>query len=476
MATTAIGEQVSVPGRELSWLDAVSVVLGIVIGSGVFVAPAVVAENARGAGTMLLAWVAGGALCLCGALCYAELATTYPHSGGEYVYLSRAYGRPMGFFFVWSRMAVVQTGVIAAAAYIFGQYAQQLLPLGPSAPLLYALAATVILTAMNALGLHSGRWTQNLLTVAKVLGILAIAVVGLLVSPSSTPLAEEHASAAPPGAFGLAMVFVLYTFGGWNEAAYIAGEVRQAQVNMVRVLVFSIVGLTALYLAVNLAYLKVLGLSAMRGSTAVAADTLSHTLGRSGSAALSTLVAISALAALNGRIFTGARAVWALGGDFRLFRRLAHWNARRNTPANAILFQGLIAIVLILLPGLGPRFQAALGSGFEAAVEYTAPVFWAFLLLTSLAVFILRWKDRAIQRPFRTPLYPLTAIVFSLMCAYMLYSSLAYTGLGALVGVAVLAAGVPLYLLLGPLPPQPPQPEGPNESTLSGASTDAGGG
>jgi APA family basic amino acid/polyamine antiporter len=468
MATQPVEEQVSAPGRELSWLDAVAVVLGIVIGSGVFAAPQAVAQNTHGAGSMLLAWLAGGTLCLCGALCYAELATTYPHSGGEYVYLSRAYGRPMGFFFVWSRITVVQTGVIAAAAYIFGQYAQELVPLGSSGPMLYALAATAILTAMNLLGLHAGRWTQNLLTIAKVLGIVAIVVVGLFAS-STLPGSTKNTAPAAPGAFGLAMVFVLYTFGGWNEAAYIAGEVRHAQINMVRVLVFSIVGLTVLYFTVNLAYLHVLGLNAMRASEAVAAETLSRTLGRNGAAAVSVLVAVSALGAINGRTFTGARAVSALGEDFRLFRRLARWDTRRNTPANAILFQGLIAIVLILLPGLGPRFEAALGSGFEAAVEYTAPVFWAFLSLTSLAVFILRWKDRAIERPFRTPLYPLTPILFSLMCAYMLYSSLVYTGLGALVGVGVLAAGVPLYFLLGPLPPQSLPTGAPDQPSLSSA-------
>ncbi len=469
MASTPSGEQVSTPGRELSWVDAAAIVLGIVIGSGIFITPANVAANTSSSAMMVLAWVGGGLLCLCGALSYAELATTYPHSGGEYIFLSRAYGKAMGFFFVWSRMMVIQTGSIAATAYIFGRYANYLLPLGSSAPLIYALAATICLTVMNAIGLRAGKWTQNLLTIAKVLGILAIIGVGLFFRPSAPP--APVAAPAPSGtpAFGLAMVFVLYTFGGWSEAAYVAGEVRRAQADMVRVLVFSILGLTALYLAINGAYLSILGLEHMRDSQAVAAETMSATVGPGGSIAVSVLVAISALGAMNGCIFTGARAVWALGSDFRLFRRLAHWNLRRNTPVNAIVIQGAIVVALILLPGLGERFRVALGSGFEAAVEYTAPVFWTFLLLTSLSVFILRWKEGAVARPFCVPLYPLTVIAFALMCAYMLYSSLVYTRVGALVGVGVLAAGVPLYLLFG-APPHPPQPEGPAEPSRSGAS------
>ena len=468
MASVSTGEAAA-PVRDLSWVDAVAVVMGIVIGSGIFITPALVAGNTTGLGTMLAAWLGGGILCFCGALSYAELATAYPHSGGEYVYLSRAYGKAVGFFFVWSRMTVIQTGSIAAAAYIFGRYANRLLPLGPSGPLLYALGAAVVLTGMNAVGLRAGKWTQNLLTVTKVLGIVAIILVGAFVSPSVPPVPVEEAQTTSTPAFGLAMVFVLYTFGGWSEAAYVAGEVRQAQADMVRALVFSMFGLTALYVAINLAYFHILGFEGMRASDAIAADTVAATLGEPGSLAVSVLVAIAALGAVNGCIFTGGRAVWALGGDFRLFKSLARWNPRRNTPSNAILAQGVIVVVLILLPGLGPGFRAALGSGFEAAVEYTAPVFWTFLLLTSVAVFILRVKDRVIQRPFHVPLYPLTVILFSLMCAYMLYSSVAYTGAGALVGLGVLAAGVPFYLFCGS--PRVAEREEPKQPSVLGPNT-----
>ncbi len=436
--------------RHLSLVDAMAVVVGIVVGAAIYKSPSFVAMNSPGPGAMLGAWVLGGLLCLCGALSYAELAAAYPRVGGEYVYLSRAFGPALGFLFVWARTAVIQTGSIAALAYIFGDYAARLVPLGPAGPMIYALAATVVLTACNVLGLRTGKWTQNLLTAVKVAGVLAIAVVGFAAAPAAaSPAGHPTGQGTGPGAaaLGLAMVFVLYTFGGWNEAAYVAGELRDVRRNSLRLLVGVVVLLTVLYLVINLAYLRVLGLEGMRGSGAVAADMMGRALGRGGAAAVSVLVAVSALGGMNGCIFTGSRAVCALGGDFAVFRPLGRWHPVLRTPATAILVQSAVAVVLIILPGLGEGFRKALGSGFEAAVEYTAPVFWAFLLLTAVAVFVLRVKDPGVDRPFRVPLAPVTVGIFCLMCGWMLYSSLAYTRTGALVGVAVLAAGVPVYLV-----------------------------
>lgn len=440
----------SAPVRHLSPIDAICVVVGIVVGAGIYKTPWLVALNTSTGGMMLLAWAAGGLLCLCGALSYAELATAYPHVGGEYTYLSRAFGATVGFLFVWARAAVIQTGSIAALAYIYGDYAARLLPMGPAGPMLHALIAIVVLTACNALGLRTGKWTQNALTAAKVAGVAAIAFVGLIIArPAGAEPAPAAAEAAGPGlaGFSLAMVFVLYTFGGWNEAAYVAGEVRRRRRNMLWVLVGSIVLLTVLYLAVNLAYLRVLGMSGIRSSRVVAADTMRIAVGEGGAAAVSVLVAASALGAVNGCIFTGARALCALADDYPTFGPLGRWHPRLHTPVVAIVVQSAIIVALIVLPRLGEQFRQALGGGFEAAVEYTAPVFWAFLLLTGVAVFVLRARDPAAERTFRVPLMPVTVGLFCLMCGYMLYSSVAYTKAGALVGVGVLLAGVPVYLL-----------------------------
>lgn len=445
----------SSPARHLSAADAICVIVGIVVGAGIFKAPSLVARFTGGAAPMLLAWAAGGLLCLCGALCYAELATAYPAVGGEYVYLTRAFGRTVGFLFVWARATVIQTGSIAALAYVFGDYAAGQLGLGYPAPAVCALLATAVLTACNVIGLRAGTWTQNVLTAAKVAGVAAIVVVGLLMG---RPAAAAPAATAPalawPGldAAGLAMVFVLYTFGGWNEGAYLAGELRHERRNILWVLLGSVGLVTALYLAVNLAYLRVLGVEGMAASNAVAADAMLRTLGRPGSVAVSVLVGVSALGAADGCIFTGSRAICALGGDHPGFRWLGRWHGRLGTPANAILAQGAVAAALIVLPALGGGFRAALGSGFDTAVEYTAPAFWAFLLLTGIAVFVLRRRDGRAGRAFRVPLYPLTPAVFCLMSAWMLYRSLDYRLGGAMVGVCVLLAGAVVYLFCRPSP------------------------
>ena len=434
------------PVRHLSCIDAVAVVMGIVIGSGIFVLPCLIAQNVASEGMMFAAWGLGGLLCLCGALCYAELSGMHPHVGGEYVYLTRSFGRPVGFFFAWARITVIQTGSIAFLAYVFGRYATKILPLGAHSPMIYALSATAVLTALNAVGLRTGKWTQNLLTAVKVLGVAAIVVVGVAFAPAEAP-SSAGADQSSAGPFGRAMIFVLLAFGGWNEAAYVAGEVRDVRRNMLRVLLFSIFALTVLYLAVNFAYLRILGLAGMRSSMTVAANAMARSTGPGGATAVSILVAVSSLGAIHGCIFTGARAVSALGDDFPVFRSLSRWDGRLRTPLTAIVLQGAVALALIVLPGLGEGLRKALGSGLEAAVDYTAPVFWLFFLLTGLSVFVFRLRAPRADRPFRVPLYPITVVAFVLMCGYMLYSSIAYAKVGALAGVAVLAAGLPVYLV-----------------------------
>jgi hypothetical protein len=241
---------------------------------------------------------------------------------------------------------------------------------------------------------------------------------------------------------GLALVFVLLTYGGWNEAAYISSEMRGRRRNLARALLWGIAIITGVYLLVNVAYLRGLGLYGMAASEAVAADLMRRWLGRTGAGLVSVLVAVSAITSANATILTGARANYALGRDFRVFRQLGRWRSRSGTPGNALLVQGGIALALVFLGSLTR-------SGFTTMVEYTAPVFWAFFLLTGLALVVLRVRDPGTPRPFSVPLYPVTPLLFCASSAYMLWSSLAHTGFGALVGVAVLLAGVPVLVWAG---------------------------
>jgi basic amino acid/polyamine antiporter, APA family len=430
------------PRPALGMTDAMALIVGTVVGVGIFKTPSLVAGTADSAGLALLAWLAGGAVSVVGALCYAELATAYPHAGGDYHYLTRAFGPRLGFLFAWARISVIQTGAIALHAFVVGDYAAALLPLGGYASPVYGVLVVAGLTGLNVLGVRQGKTVQNLLTAAQVVGVLLVVLAGLRLAGRGPALTEIAQGSAPSAsALGLMMVFVLLTYGGWNEAAYLSAEVREPRRNMVRALVSSLLLVTALYLLMNWAYLAGLGLDGMATSKAVAADLVQRAAGSGAAALVSLLVVLCALTSANAAVFTGARTSYALGRDFPSFAFLGRWHERGSTPTNALLVQGLIAAALV---GLG----ALTRTGFEAMVEYTAPVFWFFFLLTGVALFVLRRQDRAVARPFRVPLYPLTPLVFCATCAYLLYASIAYTGVGALAGVAVLGAGA-LLLLLG---------------------------
>jgi len=425
------------PRRTLTLFDAGAIVVGIIIGAGIFKTPALVAANSANEIMLLAAWLLGGVISLVGALTYAELATAYPNAGGDYHFLRRAFGANVSFLFAWARISVIQTGSIALLAFVFGDYLATLFYLGPYSSPLFAAAIVVALTALNASGLRQGTRVQNLLTYVEVLGLVFIALVGLAWATPPAPPAPDT-TAAP--AFGLAMVMVLLTYGGWNEAAYVSSEIRGFPRNVVRALLVSIGLVTLLYLLVNLAYLHGLGLAGMARSETVATDLLRGALGDTGARVVAALVVVSALTSINATMITGARMTYALGQDYTLFDRLGRWNVRAATPVNALVAQGLVALALV---GLG----AATRQGFGTIVEYTAPVFWLFFFLTGVSLFLLRRREPATLRPFRVPLYPLTPALFCATCLYMLVSSLAYTGVGAVVGVVVLAAGIPLLIL-----------------------------
>lgn len=423
----------SAPQPALTVADAIAIIVGIVIGAGIFQTPSLVASNAANGTVMMLTWLIGGLISFIGALCYAELATTYPHVGGNYYYLQRAFGSNLAFLFAWARMTVIQTGSIVLLAFVFGDYASQLFRLGPFSPSIYAGLAIALFTGLNIIGLRQGKLTQNWLTLAKVLGLLLVTGVGLLlVVPASVPVAQAPRTTT----WGLAMLFVLLSYGGWNEAAYISAEIRDGRRNIVRSLFWSIGIITAIYLLINLAYLQGLGLEGMAQSEAVAADLLRRSFGNTGAGLISLLIAVSTLGAVSATIFTGARTNFALGQDFTLFGFLGQWQGRSSAPIQAFLLQGVISLALVMLGTITRK-------GFETMVEYTAPVFWFFFLLSGISLMVLRYREPARPRPFQVPFYPIIPLIFCAVCGYLLYSSVAYTGLGAIAGILMGSLGVP---------------------------------
>lgn len=433
----------SAPKKLLSVTDGVILISGMVIGAGIFKLPAMVAANTSSGAEFLFAWLLGGAVSLCGALVYAELASRYPETGGEYAFLSRGIGRGAAFVFAWSRMTVIQTGAIAAVAFVFGDYASELWRLGDKSSAIYAAIAVVALTLLNFLGTLESKTLQKLLQILLFAGLLLIGIAGLVVGAPGQP-----STSSSSGSFGLAMIFVLFAYGGWNEVAYLGGEVRDAKRNMLRILLIGIVVITALYLLVNAGYLAALGLDGIRKSKAVAAEAVRLLAGEKSAVVIALIVCIAALTTMNAATFTGARTNYALGRDFALFRGLGVWREKGSTPANALLLQGAITLVLVWAASFTQ-------DGFSAMVAYTAPVFWTFFYLTGVTLFLFR--ERGGESPaFRVPLYPHVSIAFVVMCLYMLYSSIAYIGnpdfgpkFGNLVlaGLAIMAAGIPLYFL-----------------------------
>jgi APA family basic amino acid/polyamine antiporter len=427
---------------------AVTLIVGVVVGAGIFKAPALVAGMAGSAEWMFIAWLLGGALSLVGALCYAELTTAWPHAGGDYHFLRRAFGPGVSFLFAWARFSVIATGSIALLAFVYGDYMQQLLPLGAWGPSLHAGIAVLALWAVNARGILAGASTQGWLTAVEVAGlVLLVAAGGWIAAEGGAPAPAPVAAAPSVGSFGLAMVFVLLTYGGWNEAAYISAEMRR-QGDIVRALLFSIVLITALYLLVNWAYLRGLGFAVMAKSDAVAADLLRAAFGAPGEKLVSALVALSALTSMNATMIVGARTQYALGQDWPALAKLGIWDGARGSPVHAMRLQNATALLLVAL-------GAWTGGGFRAMVEFTAPVFWLFFLLVGVALFVLRAREPRRPRPFRVPLYPLLPGLFCASCAYMLWSSLSYVRSQALggfnaawIGLGVLAVGAVLLALL----------------------------
>jgi amino acid transporter len=430
------------PRQTLSTWDASAFLIGIVIGAGIFRLPPLVASNVGNEWVFIGVWALGGVVMLVGALCYAELGSAHPDAGGEYNFLSRAYDRPLAVLFGWARGTVIQTGAIAYVAFVYSEYAQVLLPLGAYGTAIHAAIAILALTAVNLVGTLESRVLQWLLTCLTIAALVAVIAAGLWYGAVGGGPPPAPAAPTSAGAIGLALVFVLYAYGGWNEAAYLSGELADAQRNMVRALLIGTGVVVALYLLANLAYLAAFGLQGLRDTKAVGADLMRLVLGDRGAIVFSLIVCTCTLSTMNATVFTGARTYYALGRDLSVARFLGTWEARGHKPTNALILQGAISLALV-------AFGAATRDGLEAMVAYTAPVFWFFLLLVAMSVLVFRRHAPDALR-YRMPLYPLPPILLAIASVWMLYSSLAYAGRGAMLGVAVLLLGTPLLLLRQP--------------------------
>ena len=325
MATSSIvstpsAEPAPVRTQTLGLWDAISIIIGIVVGAGIYETAPFILSSVGSPGATLALWGLGGLISLIGALCYAELATTYPRIGGDYVYLTRAYGRGVGFLFGWAELSCIMTGSIGMMVYIFAHYAGRLFSVPANQQYWLAAGAVVVLSGLNLLGIAVGKGAQNILTLAKVLGIGAIFLAGLLYG-SASHLTEAHSLLSKPD-YRLAMILILYTYGGWNDAAFVAAEQRNQRRNIPLALILGTLLVTIIYLLINVAYLLVLGFEGAAGAKEIAADVLERLAGVHGDRLMCALVMVSSLGAANGLILTGSRIHAALGRDHPLFAAL----------------------------------------------------------------------------------------------------------------------------------------------------------
>jgi APA family basic amino acid/polyamine antiporter len=427
----------------LSVFDATMITVGIVIGAGIFETPAAVASSAGSMGLMMVAWVLGGVLSFVGALTYAELATAHPSTGGDYTFLTRAFGRNVSFLFAWARTMVIVTGSIALIGFILGDYLTRLFSLGPYSSAIYAGIAVVLLTAINLAGLRESARMQNVLTLLEIGGVLAVAAAGFILGAGAEPVAPAAPAVSGGGAFGLAMVFVLLTYGGWNDAAYVSAEVKGGPGAIIRTLLVSISIITVVYLLFVFGISQALGFEGLTQSKAVGVDVVERLLGPAAGQLIGVIVAVAALTSMNSTMIVGGRLNYSVANDWPVFGFLGRWHSERSTPVTGFLVQAGITLALIF-------FGALEKHGFSALVEFSAPVFWFFFMLSGIALLVLRRKEPDTPRPFKVPLYPLVPLVFICTCAYLFYSSIRYAQSqnASFIALGVMASGAVVWAVI----------------------------
>jgi len=422
--------------RALGLWETSAIVIGIMIGTAIFIVPAEITREVGSPGAGLAVWAVAGVLSLFGALTFAELAAMLPQAGGQYVYLREAYGSLVSFLCGWTFFLAVQTGGISVLAVGFAQYLGEFLPLSLWQQRIAAAAAIALFTVINYRGVREGGRVQSVLTGLKVGAMVALIILGFVLARGLP--AGESLPSAPVGAgfissFGVAMVAALWAYEGWNACTFAAGEVKRPERNLPLALILGTLTVVALYLSLNLVYYHVLGVAEIARSTRVGADAAVRIFGRSGSYIVTLAIIISTLGSLNGSILAAPRVYYAMARDGSFFRWCGAVHPQFRTPHLALALQGAWAILLV-----------ALGT-YEQLFTYVMFAAWVFYALTGLAVMVLRRKLPDLPRPYRVFGYPLLPIVFVLTATWFVLNTLVERPVEGGIGTLIVAAGVPVY-------------------------------
>ncbi len=445
--------------RSLGLPSAILMVMGLIIGSGIFLTPKDIAATVQVPGLMIFVWVVSGLLTLAGALTNAEIASEITDTGGQYVYFRVLYKEWMAFLYGWTSFSVYQTASIAAIAVAFAEYSEYFVKLPHLSPSLeawhlplfesikplenigiklLAIAAILLLTAVNYFGVVLGAMTQNIFTAAKVVALAGIILLAFTLGQGSVenffPLWGAPANGNLLAAIGVAMISALWCYDGWNNLTYIAGEIKEPQRNIPRGLVLGTVATIIIYMLTNLAYLYVMPIHEIANSKLVAADVMRRVLGEAGGAFIAITVMISTFGIVNSTCLTAARLYYAMAKDQLFFQNFADIHPNYRTPGKALIAQGVWASLLTFMGNYNQLFSYAI---FAA---------WIFYTLGALGVFILRKKFPNAQRTYRTPGYPLVPALFVLVASWFVVNTLVEQTADALVGLLLVLVGVPFYL------------------------------
>ena len=423
--------------RLLGKRDAALIVMGGIIGSGIFMNPSVVAHYVANGVAVMAVWIAGGVIALLGAGIFAELAARRPNDGGLYAYMRDAFHPALGFIFGWTLLLVSQSGGMAAAAVTFANYFEPLTGWHASTAGV-AVVAIATFTAINALGVRTGTNTQNGFMVLKIAAIAAFAALGLFVAKSAGGVASPAPASVGLSAIGLAMVPVLFAYSGWQTSSFMMAEMHEPHRTLPRGMIAGVAIVVALYLAVNVTCLHVLGISGLVATTTPASQIAAIAFGATGLKIMAAVIAISTLGFLSNQILTSPRVYFQMAADGTFFRQLASVNARTHSPVVAIVVQGIVAIVI------------ALTGRYDQILNYVTCNDYIFFGLSAIALIVFRYRDAQSGAPqpfFRMPGHPVTTLIFLIAAWYIVGNTVLKSPVDTGIGIVILLSGLPVYAL-----------------------------
>lgn len=420
--------------KALSRFDLIMIAIGSTIGSGIFLTPALIANSLHSPTYILLIWLVGGLLILCGALTFAELGALMPQAGGVYVYLSEGYGKVFGFLYGWAYILVVNTGGIAALSIAFTTYLAYFFPMSPLVLKIVAVCGIFILTVINVVGVKTGGIFGDVFTVLKLIGIFGVIAVGFIWGSGSITNFSFSMPSGMTGGLAVAMVGVLWSYGGWQHATYAAGEAKNASKDVPMAMIVAALSVTAIYVLINIGYMYLLPVNTIAKSPSVAADAVKTVLGPVGGGIIALAIFISTFGTAGIYTLTAPRIYFAMAKDKIFFPQIAKIHPKYRTPYNAIIIQSTWAVLLILFWGT-----------FENLISYVVFTDWIFFGLTAASVFIFRKKLPDTKRSYKTLGYPVTPLLFILMAAWFVINTLIEKPEQAIAGLIMLALGLPVY-------------------------------